>query len=1190
MLVFVAFTATFVGVSLSSLNPQNDNSNQSEITAPVDANWSGSGTSASPYTIASVSDLQTLATNVNAGTTYSGIYFKLTTNLDLSSVSSWTPIGNSSSGSFRGVFDGNKKIISNMTISASASYAGLFGYTYGATIKNLVLENVSVTSSSSYVGGLAGRVSYNSTVSGCIVTGSVSGYSCVGGVVGYVYSIANISDCFSSATVTGSYAGAGGIVGSVNLNGAYIDRCANYGSISAESYAGGIVGETSNPTEISDCYNTGTIKVTSVNAGGIVGYAGGSSSRVDYCYNTGSITASESGSGIAGYCAGASIMDCWAYCSISLTTVPSTISGDGILGGTSSVGSSSNYWYDTKGTYTSSHELIGTYTSNLSTLAMSSSFYTSGDYVDWYGVSTANCSQIWYLFSGGGFFPVLSSALWWDVAQTGSSSSQFQIADVTDMRVLAIRTNMGSSVKGVYFKQTANISLSTVSNWTPIGRNAKTFRANFDGNGKSISGLYSDADSSSYQGLFGCVSSGTLKNIILISPTVMHASYNYVGSLVGYLAASGSVSYCTAYSPTVDGNLYTGGLIGEAVGGTVTRCNAIGVSVTGNSYLGGLIGYAYNSSSTTRQIQYCYNTADIESTGSYVGGITGYSRSYNIYYCVNDGNVEHTATSNGYVGGICGYFYGCNTSSFATMRYCYNTGAVSGYTYVGGLIGRMYYYTYLYDSYNAGAVTGTNTYIGGLVGYIYSYSSSSYMNKIYWCYNKGTITSNCTSTTTGYVGGLVGYIGYGCANLWANFNVGGVQNTGTNTCYRGAITGGYTTSYSQSISGNFFDSGLYADGLTASDGDDIYARDMDSIDCDLYDDYYYWNISDSTNAGVSATWILDGGYPVLKNLYSNFGGGYGTSTNPYQIYSVSDLQALQWNVNIGNNYSGVYFKQCANLDLSSIINWMPIGNYSVNSVSFQGNYDGDGFSISGVKINAGAKYQGLFGRVYYGSIENLSLSSSTVENTASYSGIMVGYLYYSTISYCNVKSSSISAGQYSGGLVGVGNYSKIENCYNSSSTVKSTNGYVGGIIGSLQGSTNSHYIMACYNSGAVSGTAYVGGIAGYIRNSSSYSSHSTVEQCFNVGTVSGTAYIGGIAGYTYYYINVRECYNTGSISGSSHLGGIVGHMYNYTSTASSYRGNIGYCYNKGSVSGTNFIGGIVGYVNNYGQLFDNYNI
>lgn len=52
--------------------------------------WTGSGTSGDPYQISTAAHLALLATNVNGGTAYAGIYFKLMNDISLSGYPSWT--------------------------------------------------------------------------------------------------------------------------------------------------------------------------------------------------------------------------------------------------------------------------------------------------------------------------------------------------------------------------------------------------------------------------------------------------------------------------------------------------------------------------------------------------------------------------------------------------------------------------------------------------------------------------------------------------------------------------------------------------------------------------------------------------------------------------------------------------------------------------------------------------------------------------------------------------------------------------------------------------------------------------------------------------------------------------------------------------------------------------------------------
>ena len=120
----------------------------------------GTGTSGDPYQISTATHLATIATNVNApagALTYSDVYFKLMNDISLSGYSNWNPIGNSSYRSFMGIFDGDNKKITGLTIaSGSSDYRGLFGnIAYGCVIKNVTIENYTITGQS-YIGGLVG--------------------------------------------------------------------------------------------------------------------------------------------------------------------------------------------------------------------------------------------------------------------------------------------------------------------------------------------------------------------------------------------------------------------------------------------------------------------------------------------------------------------------------------------------------------------------------------------------------------------------------------------------------------------------------------------------------------------------------------------------------------------------------------------------------------------------------------------------------------------------------------------------------------------------------------------------------------------------------------------------------------------------------------------------------------------------
>ena len=173
----------------------------------------GSGTQSDPYLISTPEHLNQLQLDVNInGIDTTGKYYRLTKDIDLSGYDNdsdetngnFTPIGSSSSVSFKGTFDGNGFAISNLEIILpEQDNVGLFGYAGSATIQNLGLEDVLVEGNQ-YVGGLVGRQSGGGAIKGSYATGKVNGSgNSVGGLVGY-QSVGTISDSYATGSVSGS--------------------------------------------------------------------------------------------------------------------------------------------------------------------------------------------------------------------------------------------------------------------------------------------------------------------------------------------------------------------------------------------------------------------------------------------------------------------------------------------------------------------------------------------------------------------------------------------------------------------------------------------------------------------------------------------------------------------------------------------------------------------------------------------------------------------------------------------------------------------------------------------------------------------------------------------------------------------------------------------------------------------------
>lgn len=239
----------------------------------------------SDYTISTAAQLLAFANIVNgenlpaeiSRNDFSNATVTLGADIDLSGIANWTPIGGGNE-FFRGVFNGNDKTVTNLTVSSTGdhAYVGLFGRIVNATIKKLNVSG-SVTGTGTYtsVGGIVGELS-GGQIENCTFSGTVSGSgNDVGGIVGSSSGI--ISRCTNTAVVSGSAFGLGGIVGNANTT---IQYCYNHGRVSSagndRAKVGGIVGQISPNSSLTvrSCYSTGSVSATGTSAlvGGAVGY------------------------------------------------------------------------------------------------------------------------------------------------------------------------------------------------------------------------------------------------------------------------------------------------------------------------------------------------------------------------------------------------------------------------------------------------------------------------------------------------------------------------------------------------------------------------------------------------------------------------------------------------------------------------------------------------------------------------------------------------------------------------------------------------------------------------------------------------------------------------------------------------------------------------------------------------------
>lgn len=283
---------------------------------------------------------------------------------------------------------------------------------------------------------------------------------------------------------------------------------------------------------------------------------------------------------------------------------------------------------------------------------------------------------------------------------------------------------------------------------------------------------------------------------------------------------------------------------------------------------------------------------------------------------------------------------------------------------------------------------------------------------------------------------------------------------------------------------------------------------------------------------------------------------------------INEQQVEAWKPNRYETFEGVTVYLDADIKLTE--DWIPVGND--DTVCFKGTFDGNGHTVSGLKVETSGDYAGFFGYLS-GSVKNLTLKGK-VKTTGGKCGAVAGFLSEDgEISDCS-SYVSVSAGSETGGICGY-NEGTVTGCLNYGS-VKGTM-KVGGICGE-----NWSSISNCGNRGSVRSTARgyatygTGGVAGR-----SLSENALIESCYNSGEIkSRTEGTGGITGFANVYgSRILSCYNTGTINVRNDTGVMtdtVGYAGGIAGIIPSKGVRIISCYNAGTINNSDVTGGIIG--------------
>lgn len=180
-------------------------------------------------------------------------------------------------------------------------------------------------------------------------------------------------------------------------------------------------------------------------------------------------------------------------------------------------------------------------------------------------------------------------------------------------------------------------------------------------------------------------------------------------------------------------------------------------------------------------------------------------------------------------------------------------------------------------------------------------------------------------------------------------------------------------------------------------------------------------------------------------------------------------------------------------------------------------------------------------------IENRGIVKHIGTSSTRWVGGIVGQIYSSNykITVTNAKNSGDISGGATGGILGIiestiVSITEVENSGNVTGTA-----YVGGIVGQKYNSTNSLMIKKAINKGTITGEGNTGGILGSTSGLSK-TTELTISESENSGDISGGT-TGGIVG-DYRGRAITNVKNSGNITGTGYVGGIAGYANDTNAT------------------------------------------
>ena len=1128
------------------------------------------------------------------------LYFKLIVDLDMTPETNWEPVGayadndNDRNKVFQGTFMGDNHTISNLVLkSSSRHYNGLFGrnnigeirdlhitnskiinttgnyrgilcgYNLAGVIKNCSVEDSKIEARYSYMGILCGNSEYG-TIHNCHVASDTItgyGYSYIGGICGRQY-YGVIDTCYNEGLVmTGSNSNAGGICGyserslimDCQLTDSYINttssqvggicgyngyscyenasygiiRCDNLNTemISSSDYFGGIVGYDYYYGRIQNCnVKGGSITSSSNYVGGIVGYKyyGYSANyNIENCLNENPVTGRQYVGGICG--------DLYYYNQIRNCTNKGAVTGtDRYTGGI--VG---RYYYQ--------------YTTN--------GFYGCTNYAPVTGIMSVG-GLAGYAY----YAQMLSSYNRGHVTATADyvgglvgEASSFSVDQCYNAGNV---TSDGNYVGGLYgttysyysYPQRYSFNTGIVTGKNNVGGLFGTCNTSFQNcyNAGIVKGV------SQVGGLMGYLESGYSGNGYSYSIGWVEGA-SLVGAICGYTQYPGYLTNCyydtqmCFYGPLANGTHAgsTGKLTREMLGDNLKS----GVHGTLNSsywtFTDGMyprLTYLKDKDASIASTEPVLLPDDVRADGlpvdNYPNSLGGcdsveWKRVMGYNYAIDGCSLNTTASDRARIGAL---IDGDTLKVVQLMIGILNQHAIE-------ITDRIQLKKFR-DLVN----TGQTFYYDPILRE-FRESESSYYVEIppYGQDKEFLLMSDIDLSLESEDWVPIGNYGlsYDPAQIISSATTTVNMNNGTTIVsadnpVRFYDSGGPT--------GNYGNNENFLHTFISNNGSPITIR-FTNVSASCYYDYMTIYNAASANDN-SRAW----GQGYLCNMSNTW--TYTSTPNSYTGGNAITVKFISDGSNVGQGWEAVVY-----------------GGYP----KFMGTFNGNGHTISGLKITEGTKdYQGLFGYLE-GVVKNLKMENTQITAAGNNHGSMVGY-NHGTMTDCGSTMGVVKGTNYVGGLVGRNTYDQMEDCYNGNDVTGSQ--YVGGIAGQC---TDAGILYRCFNYGVIkstyNGNAYVGGITGYSTTQISY--------CYNTGIISGKQYVGGVIGQNSSSL-LQYCYNAGFVDSLSnnYVGSVVGYRSSSYTSGSYDRqmspifygdglgGSIGYDYNSSpyytaNMSGTN---------------------